>query len=435
MAQTGDGMPRYVPNALVDRIVGLTAVGAICASLVHRDRTGRGQRVDIPMFETMAGFVMGDHMGGLTYEPPLDKGGYARHLSRDRRPYKTSDGYICVSSITTSSGRISSRRPAATICARDPKFATFAGRAINIDTVYGELARIFETRTTAEWTELLTKADVPVMPMHDLESMLEDPHLVATDFFPVVEHPTEGRDPQHEGVARPGRRPRPSRCGWRRASTSMARKFCARPVSPPTKSRRMVRDGVTKAAPAAQGLSRMDFALTANQESIRDAVAKICARFDDAYWLKKDKEGGFPADFHKALADAGWLGICIPEDYGGSGLGIIDAAIMMRTIAESGAGMSGASAIHMNVFGLNPVVVFGTQGAVRAHAAADRRGQGASPASPSPSRTPASTPRSSRPARCARATNMSSTARRSGSRPRRSPRRSCCWRAPRRWRR
>ena len=105
----------------------------------------------------------------------------------------------------------------------------------------------------------------------------------------------------------------------------------------------------------------MDFALTANQESIRDAVAKICARFDDAYWLKKDKEGGFPADFHKALADAGWLGICIPEAYGGSGLGIVDAAIMMRTISESGAGMSGASAVHMNVFGLNPVVVFGNE--------------------------------------------------------------------------
>src|ERR1700716_3935395 len=104
----------------------------------------------------------------------------------------------------------------------------------------------------------------------------------------------------------------------------------------------------------------MDFALTPNQESIRDAVGKICACFDDAYWLKKDKEGGFPADFHKALADVGWLGICIPEQYGGSGLGITDAAIMMRTISESGAGMSGASAVHMNVFGLNPVVVFGT---------------------------------------------------------------------------
>jgi acyl-CoA dehydrogenase len=104
----------------------------------------------------------------------------------------------------------------------------------------------------------------------------------------------------------------------------------------------------------------MDFALTENQEAIRDAIQKICANFDDAYWLKKDREGGFPHDFHKAMADAGWLGICIPEEYGGSGLGIVEAAIMMRTIAESGAGMSGASAVHINVFGLNPVVVFGT---------------------------------------------------------------------------
>src|SRR6202012_1197696 len=105
----------------------------------------------------------------------------------------------------------------------------------------------------------------------------------------------------------------------------------------------------------------MDFELSDNQQSIRDAVARICTRFDDAYWLKKDKEGGFPTDFHKALADAGWLGICIPEEYGGLGLGITDAAIMMRTTSESGAGMSGASAVHMNVFGLNPVVVFGTK--------------------------------------------------------------------------
>jgi crotonobetainyl-CoA:carnitine CoA-transferase CaiB-like acyl-CoA transferase len=193
MAQTGDGVPRYVPNALVDRIVGLTAVGAICASLVHRDRTGRGQRLDIPMFETMAGFVMGDHMGGLTYEPPLDKGGYARHLSRDRRPYKTDDGYICVivyndkqwASFFEATGRDDLRR--------DPAFSTFAGRATNINTVYAELARIFETKTTAEWLDLLTKADIPVMPMHDLESILQDPHLASTGFFPVVDHPSEGR--------------------------------------------------------------------------------------------------------------------------------------------------------------------------------------------------------------------------------------------------
>jgi crotonobetainyl-CoA:carnitine CoA-transferase CaiB-like acyl-CoA transferase len=193
MAQTGDGVPRYVPNALVDRIVGLTAVGAICASLVYRDRTGRGQRVDIPMFETMAGFVMGDHMGGLTYEPPLDKGGYARHLSRDRRPYKTSDGFICVivyndkqwESFFEATGRDDLRQ--------NPTFATFAGRANNINIVYGELARIFETRTTAEWIELLNTADIPVMPMHDLESILQDPHMAATGFFPVVDHPSEGK--------------------------------------------------------------------------------------------------------------------------------------------------------------------------------------------------------------------------------------------------
>jgi acyl-CoA dehydrogenase len=104
----------------------------------------------------------------------------------------------------------------------------------------------------------------------------------------------------------------------------------------------------------------MDFAPTENHEAIREAIQKICANFNDAYWLKKDREGGFPHDFHKAMADAGWLGICIPEEFGGSGLGVVEAAIMMRTIAESGAGMSGASAVHINVFGLNPVVVFGT---------------------------------------------------------------------------
>jgi acyl-CoA dehydrogenase len=105
----------------------------------------------------------------------------------------------------------------------------------------------------------------------------------------------------------------------------------------------------------------MDFALTDQQEAIRDAIARICAGFGDAYWLNKDREGGFPHDFYKAFADAGWLGICVPEAYGGSGLGITEAAIMMRAIAESGAGMSGASAVHINVFGLNPVAVFGTE--------------------------------------------------------------------------
>src|SRR5713226_3987475 len=95
------------------------------------------------------------------------------------------------------------------------------------------------------------------------------------------------------------------------------------------------------------GVTPIDFTLSPDQEAVRDAIAKICARFDEDYWLKRDREGG-------------WLGIAMPEAYGGSGLGITEAALMMQAIAESGAGMAGASAVHMNIFGLNPVVVFGT---------------------------------------------------------------------------
>ena len=103
----------------------------------------------------------------------------------------------------------------------------------------------------------------------------------------------------------------------------------------------------------------MDFAFTPEQESIRAAIERLCAPFDADYWLHKDREGGFPDDFHRALADAGWLGIAMPEAHGGAGLGITEAALMMQTIAATGAGLSGASAIHMNIFGLHPAVVFG----------------------------------------------------------------------------
>lgn len=104
----------------------------------------------------------------------------------------------------------------------------------------------------------------------------------------------------------------------------------------------------------------MDFTFSDEQESIRAAIARISARFDADYWLRKDREGGFPHDFHAAFVEAGWLGICIPEEYGGAGLGLTEAAVMMQAVAESGAGISGASALHMNIFGLNPVVAFGT---------------------------------------------------------------------------
>ena len=107
-------------------------------------------------------------------------------------------------------------------------------------------------------------------------------------------------------------------------------------------------------------MTTIDFALSELQQSLRLAVEKICARFGDDYWLQSDRDGQFPDEFYRALAANGWLGVCIPQAYGGSGLGISEAAIMMETIAASGAGFSGASAVHMNIFGLNPVVVYGS---------------------------------------------------------------------------
>jgi acyl-CoA dehydrogenase len=104
----------------------------------------------------------------------------------------------------------------------------------------------------------------------------------------------------------------------------------------------------------------MDFSFSPDQLAIREAIAKLCARFDAQYWLERDRSGGFPEDFYRAVAESGWLGIAMPQQYGGAGLGITEAALMMQAVAESGAGFSGAAALHMNIFGLNPVVVLGS---------------------------------------------------------------------------
>ncbi len=105
----------------------------------------------------------------------------------------------------------------------------------------------------------------------------------------------------------------------------------------------------------------MDFSLTPAQQEIREAILRLCAGFGEDYWLDRDRDGEFPHAFHRAIADGGWLGIAMPEAYGGAGLGITEAAVMLQAVAESGAAFSGASALHMNIFGLNPVVVFGTE--------------------------------------------------------------------------
>ncbi len=216
IARASGGIPRYVPSAIADRIVGQAAVGAILASLLARARSGRGDRVDIPMFETMASFVLGDHLGGLTFDPPLDEGGYARQLSPERRPYRTRDGYICAlvyndkqwAGFLAGIGR-------ASLPQEDERFASFTSRARHIDHVYGWLSQVFEQRSSAEWFELLEAADVPCMPMHDLHSVLADPHLQATGFFETVQHPSEGTIRSMRGMPRwhsappPAARPAP----------------------------------------------------------------------------------------------------------------------------------------------------------------------------------------------------------------------------------
>jgi len=193
LAAAGDGTPRYVPITMADRVVGLMAVNAIMGGLMHQLRSGTGQRIDVPMFESMAEFVLIDHLGGLTYDPPLDHGGYSRLLSRHRRPYRTRDGYICALIYNDKQWRSFADSIGQPGMLDDPRFASHAARHQHIDAIYEEVGRIFLGRSTAEWHELLERADIPVMPMHTLQSILDDPHLQAVGFFKTIEHPVEGR--------------------------------------------------------------------------------------------------------------------------------------------------------------------------------------------------------------------------------------------------
>lgn len=189
---SGSAEPRYIPAAVADRVVGLVALSGILAAVVARQSTGQGQRVDIPMFETMVGFFMSDHLGGLSYDPPLDQGGYARQLAPNRRPLKTADGHVCALIYTDEHWQRFLDAIGEPERMQDPRFATFVARNCNYDVVYGWLMEKFTNRTSAEWIAFLDRIDVPVMAMHDFESVLQDPHLQAVNFFQHVTHPTEG---------------------------------------------------------------------------------------------------------------------------------------------------------------------------------------------------------------------------------------------------
>jgi crotonobetainyl-CoA:carnitine CoA-transferase CaiB-like acyl-CoA transferase len=187
------GEPRYMPIAIADRTTGLYLANAISAALFHRERTGLGQAIEIPMFEVFVEYLLGDHLSGLTFDPPEGPQYYPRLVSRHRRPYATKDGYVCALVYTDQHWKNFFRAIGREDLLSDPRFATHGGRADNIDEVYVFVADTLKTRTTSEWIALLEKADIPVAPLHTVESLLEDPHLNDAGFFRSVEHPTEGR--------------------------------------------------------------------------------------------------------------------------------------------------------------------------------------------------------------------------------------------------
>jgi len=192
LREAGAESPRFVPATMADRSVGLHVVNAVCAALYSRERTGKGQRVDVPMFESLLQSVLGEHMGGYTFEPQLGEGGYTRMLSKHRRPYETKNGYVCVLIYNDKHWKAFFGMIGRPDMLADERFASAEGRSRNFDAVYGFVADEMTKRTTDEWLAALERADIPVQRMNSLEDIMRDPHLNAIGYFRPIEHPSEG---------------------------------------------------------------------------------------------------------------------------------------------------------------------------------------------------------------------------------------------------
>jgi len=194
--EAGAESPRYVPVTLADRSVGLHIVNAVCAALYRREKSGTGQRVDVPMFESMLQTVMGEHLGGYTYEPRAGETqgdpGYARMLARERRPHETKDGYVCVLIYNDKQWRAFFALIGRPDLLSDPRFATQEARSRDFEGAYALVAAEMAKRSTDEWIAALEGADIPVQRMNSLADIVNDPHLAAIGYFRSTEHPTEG---------------------------------------------------------------------------------------------------------------------------------------------------------------------------------------------------------------------------------------------------
>jgi len=189
----GDNIPRYAPITFADRTIGLQLASAVLGALFHRERTGRGQRVDVPMYEGLVTVVLGEHLAGKTFNPALGPAGHARSLAPDRRPFRTRDGFICVLVYTDKQWRKffeAIGEPDAFEC--DTHFASAGARSEHANEVYGFLSRVLEMRGTEEWLALFERLDIPAERMQSIDDILADEHLEAIGFFRKRVHPSEG---------------------------------------------------------------------------------------------------------------------------------------------------------------------------------------------------------------------------------------------------
>ncbi|CAG2138416.1 CaiB/BaiF CoA transferase family protein [Cupriavidus plantarum] len=184
--------PEYVPSLIADKTVGMALANAVLAALLHRERRGEGQQVEVPMLETMASFVMAEHLGGLTFEPPAGGAGYARLLQGGRRPAKTRDGWICALPYTDRHWRAFFESAGRGHVLEQIDISDRAQRNANIRMLYAQMAEITLERTTAEWLALFAELDIPATPILALDDVPRHPHLAAVGLFQETTHPTAG---------------------------------------------------------------------------------------------------------------------------------------------------------------------------------------------------------------------------------------------------
>ncbi|MBW8268818.1 CaiB/BaiF CoA transferase family protein [Caldovatus aquaticus] len=190
--EASTGAPRYVPMLIADHTVGLIAAQLIGFALYRRERTGRGEAIEVPMFENMAAYVLMEHLGAMSFRPAIGPFGDHRVLSPEARPLPTADGYICLSANTDAQAHAFFDAIGRPELKTDPRFATVAARTAHTEEYFALRAEALKGRTTAEWLAIFDRLDVPAMPYNTIESLLRDPHLRAVGLIREEEHPTEG---------------------------------------------------------------------------------------------------------------------------------------------------------------------------------------------------------------------------------------------------